>query len=194
MTGKEQWMKEPYTEDLANHGGHESCAGDREVSREAFDSGMYRLGIEPRKMLQIRVPMRWATLEGNISDIDMRDITELCVVGDPIHVQKLFTREPGDPTTDLVRQQGPYRKSKRSTPMMNGCRKSDNLVVPEKSLNKPDMKGAEEMEGRGLPKGNERSQNMHRTQSRESMHNELQLIHQKAKKDKNPNERFGVST
>ena len=42
-------MKEPYTEGLANHGGHESCADDREVVREAFDSGMYRLNIEPRK-------------------------------------------------------------------------------------------------------------------------------------------------
>lgn len=95
-------MKEPYIEDLANHGGHESCAGDREVSREAFDSGVYRLGIEPRKMLKIRVPMRLATLEGNINGIDMRDTIELCVVGDPIHVHKFFTREPGDPATDLV--------------------------------------------------------------------------------------------
>ena len=42
-------MKEPYTKDLADHSGHESCAGSREITREAFDSGMYRLGIEPRK-------------------------------------------------------------------------------------------------------------------------------------------------
>ena len=42
-------MKEPYVEDLANHNGHESCADNREVIREALDSGMYRLGIEPRK-------------------------------------------------------------------------------------------------------------------------------------------------
>jgi hypothetical protein len=41
-------------------------------------------------------------LEGNISSVDMRDTSELCVVGDPIHVQKLFTREPGDPAIDLV--------------------------------------------------------------------------------------------
>ena len=42
-------MKESYVEGVANHDGHESCADSREVIREAFDSGMYRLGIEPRK-------------------------------------------------------------------------------------------------------------------------------------------------
>jgi len=31
----------------------------------------------------------------------MRDINELYVVGDPIHVQKLFARESGDPAIDL---------------------------------------------------------------------------------------------
>ena len=44
-------MRELYVEDLANHDGHESCADNREVVREAFDSGMYRLGIEPRKTM-----------------------------------------------------------------------------------------------------------------------------------------------
>jgi hypothetical protein len=42
-------MKEPYVEEIANHNGHESCADNREVIREALDSGMCRLGIEPRK-------------------------------------------------------------------------------------------------------------------------------------------------
>jgi hypothetical protein len=48
-------MKEPYVEEIANHNGHESCADDQEIIREALDSGMYGLGIEPRKQL-IRVP------------------------------------------------------------------------------------------------------------------------------------------
>ena len=65
--------------------------------------------------------------------------------------------------------------------MMNGCRKSDKLVVPEKSLNKSNNMGAEKMEGRGLPKENKRQQNMLRTQRRESVLSKLQLIHQKAK-------------
>ena len=31
----------------------------------------------------------------------MRDVNGLCVVEDPIHVQKLYARESGDPTIDL---------------------------------------------------------------------------------------------
>jgi hypothetical protein len=67
---------------------------------------------------------------------------------------------------------------------MNGYRKSDRLVVPEKFSNKPNKKGAEKMEERGLPKGNEKQRNMLRTQRRESVYSKLQLIHQRAKEDK----------
>jgi len=42
-------MKDLYVEDLANHNVHESCADNRKIIREALDSGIYRLGIEPRK-------------------------------------------------------------------------------------------------------------------------------------------------
>ena len=72
----------------------------------------------------------------------------------------------------------------RSTATMNDCGKSDRPVVLEKSLNKPDNVGAERMEGRGMPKENKRQQNMLRTQCRESVLSKLQLIHQKAKMDK----------
>jgi len=67
---------------------------------------------------------------------------------------------------------------------MNNCRKSDRPVVPEKSSNKPREKGAEEMEGRGMPKENKIQQNTLRTQRRVSVLSELQLIHQRAKADK----------
>lgn len=67
---------------------------------------------------------------------------------------------------------------------MNDCRKSDRPIVPEKSSNKPAIAGAERMEERGLPKENKQQQNMLRTQSRESVHSKLLLIHQKAKADK----------
>jgi hypothetical protein len=93
-------MKELYVEVLAKHNGHESCADDREVVREAFDSGMYRLGIEPRKAL-IRVSTLFRQMEDNTRNIATRDVPRLCVVGDPIHVQKLYARESGDPTIDL---------------------------------------------------------------------------------------------
>lgn len=67
--------------------------------------------------------------------------------------------------------------------MTNGCRKSDRLVVPKKSSNKPDNVGAEKMEGRGLPEENKKQQNMLRTLRRESVLSKLQLIHQRAKAD-----------
>lgn len=68
--------------------------------------------------------------------------------------------------------------------MMHNRRKSDKLVVPEKSPNKPNQIGAEEMEGRGLPKENKKQQNTFRTQCRENVLSKLQLIHQKARADK----------
>lgn len=57
------------------------------------------------------------------------------------------------------------------------------LVVPEKFSNKPDKVGEEEMEGRGVPKENKRQQNTYRTQCRENVLSEVQLIHHKAKAD-----------
>lgn len=97
-------MKEPYAEGLATHSGHESCAGGREATREALDSGMYRLGIEPRKTSKIRVPTQFRHAEGNIFDVVKQDVIELYVVGDPTHVQKSVTREPGDPAINLGRK------------------------------------------------------------------------------------------
>ena len=61
---------------------------------------MYRLGIEPRKTNSEcrHGPSRWkATLETSL----MRDVERLCVVEDPIHVQKLYARESGDPVIGL---------------------------------------------------------------------------------------------
>ena len=78
-------MKESYVEVLAKHNGHESCAGNREVAREAFDSGMYRLGVEPRKdSLECRrCSGRRKVIPLNIVK---RDVCGLYVVGDPTHV------------------------------------------------------------------------------------------------------------
>jgi hypothetical protein len=93
-------MKEPYVEGLANYSGHESCAGSRKETRKAFDSGMYRLGIEPRKTnSECRHGAgRWkAIFETSL----MRDVERLCVVEDPIHVQKLYARESGYPVVGL---------------------------------------------------------------------------------------------
>lgn len=66
-------MKELYVEELANHSGHESCADNREDMREALDSGIYRLGIEPRKAL-IRASTSFRRTEDNTRSIVMQDV------------------------------------------------------------------------------------------------------------------------
>jgi hypothetical protein len=76
---------------------------------------------------------------------------------------------------------------------MNRRRKSDKFVVSKRPSNKTNNMVAERAERRDLPKENKQQQNMLRTQSRESVLNELLLIHRKAKMDhKYPAERFGV--
>lgn len=68
--------------------------------------------------------------------------------------------------------------------MMNGAGKSDRPEVPEKSPNYVGQPAAEEMEGRGLAKGNLRQQNASRTPSRISAPSALERVRQVAKEDK----------
>ena len=67
--------------------------------------------------------------------------------------------------------------------MMNGPRKSDRPVVPLKSSNKAGSPAAEEMEGRGLAKGNLPQQNASRTPSRSDAPSALERVRQAAKRD-----------
>ncbi len=69
---------------------------------------------------------------------------------------------------------------------MNGSRKSDSCVVPEKPANKGSgaPRPAEEVEGRRLTKGNSGQQTKRRTQSRESLQHALDRIRQAARRDK----------
>jgi len=68
--------------------------------------------------------------------------------------------------------------------MTNEQGKSDRPVVPEKSPNKARTSAAEEMEGRGLAKGNLSQQNASRTPSRSDASSALERVRQAAKKDK----------
>ena len=63
---------------------------------------------------------------------------------------------------------------------MNEHGKSDRPIVPKKSPNKTSPPAAEEMEGRGLAKGNLSQQNASRTQSRISAPSELEQVRQTA--------------
>ncbi len=67
---------------------------------------------------------------------------------------------------------------------MNEHGKSDRPVVPVKSPNNAGQPVAEEMEGRGLAKGNPRQQNASRTQSREDAPSALERVRQVARKDR----------
>jgi RNA-directed DNA polymerase len=67
---------------------------------------------------------------------------------------------------------------------MNGHGKSDRPKVPMKSPNKAGRPAAEEMEGRGLAKGNPRQQNAPRTPSREGALSALERVRQAARRDR----------
>ncbi len=67
---------------------------------------------------------------------------------------------------------------------MNGHGKSDRPVVPVKSPNNAGQPVAEEMEGRGLAKGNLQRQNAPRTPSREGALSALERVRQAARRDR----------
>jgi retron-type reverse transcriptase len=67
---------------------------------------------------------------------------------------------------------------------MNGRGKSDSLVVPEKPPNKAEGAAAEEVEGRGLAKGNPSEQNVPRTQRRTGTPSALERVRQAASNDR----------
>ena len=68
--------------------------------------------------------------------------------------------------------------------MMNGQGKSDSSIVPQKSPNKAGAPVAEEMEGRGLVKGNVRQQNASRTQGRNDALRALEQVRLAAARDR----------
>src|SRR5260370_28477204 len=65
--------------------------------------------------------------------------------------------------------------------MMNEHGKSDRPIVPEKSPNQAKDRAAEEMEGRGLAKGNLSQQNAFRTLRRADAPSALEQVRQAAK-------------
>ena len=72
--------------------------------------------------------------------------------------------------------------------MMNGHRKSDSAIVPEKLPNKVSLETAEAMEGRGLTKGKPFEQNTLRTQGRGGVPSALERVREAIQR--NREERF----
>ena len=72
--------------------------------------------------------------------------------------------------------------------MMNGHRKSDSSIVPEKLPNEVSQEATEAMEGRGLTKGNLLEQNAFRTQGRGGVRSALERVREAVRRNKG--ERF----
>ena len=67
---------------------------------------------------------------------------------------------------------------------MNGPRKSDDPILPEKQPNKAGGPGEEAVEGRGSAKGNTDDGNAFRTQSRGDAHSAIARVREAARKDR----------
>src|SRR5215208_791090 len=152
--------------------------------RRSVDRGTCGPGIQPRNLVPPGCrrckEKRKAPPDASIS----REAPGPRAVRDPVHVRKHLAREPGDPVFARGRwHRGPRREVQGRTPTMNGHGKSDRPKVPMKSPNKAGQPAAEEMEGRGLAKGNPRQQNASRTPSRQGAPSALERVRQAAQRD-----------
>ena len=163
-------MKVSYSEDVASHTGPESCANLRKGVREALAGGRagqilsrergYTSGCRRRQLA------RKATRNISIS----REMLRPRVVVDPEHAAKLFAREPGGPVTGLgIWRPGLRCESQGSTTAKNGDGESDRPICTVEAIEQKRVRIplAENVEGRGLTKGNLFRQNKYWTQCQE---------------------------
>ena len=155
-------MKVSYGEDLANHIDPESCVCNRKAAGEALtgeSAGQVlsrERGFAPgcrRRQLD-----RKATWNISIS----QEVFQPRVVVDPVHVRKLFAREPGDPVSGCSGwRYNPRCESQGNTTAMNRHRKSDRPICTGETVEQKQVRflSAEIVEGRGLTKGNLFQQN-----------------------------------
>jgi RNA-directed DNA polymerase len=160
-------MKVSYDEDLANHIDPESCVCSRKASGEALtgvSAGQVlsrERGFAPGCRRRQRV--RKATRDISIS----QEMFRPRVVIDPVHVRKLFVREPGDPVSGCSGwHYNPRCETQGNTTAMNRHRKSDRPICTEEAVEQKRVgfPVAEIVEGRGLTKGNLFQQNKFWTQ------------------------------
>jgi hypothetical protein len=169
-TGMKKGMEESYIEDLANHDGPDHALATREGAAKRWIRGARRPAIEPRNVMDPGCRRghgrRKATLVAALS----RAVIGPRGVGEPVHARDLFMPRTGrsrgrpcladDAPSWMVRGVADRRvagregNAKGDTPSMNGCEKSDRLVVPVKLPNNAASAVAEAVEGRGLREGN----------------------------------------
>ncbi len=153
-------MKVPYGEGLASHTAPESCVAGRKARGEVLTRGRAGRAIEPRNFTHSGCRRRRIGRKATPGTSLSREVPGPRAVRDPVHVRKHLAREPGGP----VFSRGGWRRGTRRevqgrNPAMNGRGKSDRPIVPTKRPNKAGQPVAEAVEGRGLAKGNPRSQN-----------------------------------
>ena len=97
-------MRESYDEGIASHIGPESCAFAREGGGEAL-TGVRAGRVWSREILfNFRVLTLWDRWKATLGRSLARDRLRPCAVGDPEHVRKRPTREPGGPVSAFRRE------------------------------------------------------------------------------------------
>ena len=153
-------MKVSYVKGLANHSDPESCLDVPQGRGEAL-TGERAGRVSSREIL-----LRGAdVVKGNGRPHPAR--RQRKTRRDPARSQTpgmhgsdlRGTREILRPAV-VVDKDGPRREALGRTPMMDGRRKSDGLIVPRNLSNKLGIPGTERGEGRGPTKGNSADRNI----------------------------------
>jgi RNA-directed DNA polymerase len=163
-------MKDSYDEDLANHIGPESCVYWREVVHEALTGERAGWVLSREKGYEPGCRRRQRARKAKRNGSLLRETFRPREVVDPMHVRKLFAREPGDPTFGLA---GMATRSARRIPREH-CRDEQTWEVGQGNSTeeaaeqrRERIRPAEAVEGRSLTKGNLFQQNKYWTQNQE---------------------------
>jgi hypothetical protein len=93
----EKEMRTLYIEDVASHGGPESCVGVPVRAQRSVDRGRAGGAIEPRNRIEIRVPTSFSGAEGNtVSGVIVESLGDPARSEIPGTHDELHAREPGD--------------------------------------------------------------------------------------------------
>ena len=173
-------MRVSYGEGLASHSGPESCVCIRKGAGEALTGGAASRDIEPRKSHRDRDASAVHWSEGQHQVNRNGEVGRVLRGRRPRARAQAFHAGTERSWNWPCELHGPQREPQGGTSLMNGTRKSDSCIVPEKPANKGSgaPRPAEEVEGRRLTKGNSGQQNRRRTQGRGSLHNTLDRIRQ----------------
>jgi hypothetical protein len=162
-------MRVPYDEGPASHIGPESWAGVHEGAGEALTGESAGRALSRESGFAPGCRRCHKSRKATRAIPPARGMDCPCVVEDPAQARKLSVREPGDPTPAPGKWPwGTRHESERSTMAMNGRGKSDRPVGTGETFEQRQVRIllTEEVEGRGLTKGNPFWQNKRRTQDR----------------------------